>query len=70
MCAVRSECLCYALVTRQPCGVWGGFTSHERNRIAARLVRAGWDRVSSPSTNQLGLANGKRGLDGILRAVE
>jgi WhiB family redox-sensing transcriptional regulator len=29
-CAVRSECLAFALRTRQPYGIWGGMTEEER----------------------------------------
>lgn len=36
-CAVRAECLDYALAIREPHGVWGGLNEHER---AARLAPA------------------------------
>ncbi len=29
-CPVKEACLAYALKTRQPWGVWGGMTAHER----------------------------------------
>ncbi len=29
-CPVRAQCLDYALDTRQPYGIWGGLTTHER----------------------------------------
>ena len=32
-CAVRRECLQFALATGQPYGVWGGMSAHER-RVA------------------------------------
>lgn len=32
-CQVRRECLQFALATRQPYGVWGGMSEHER-RVA------------------------------------
>ncbi|MGH2821285.1 MAG: WhiB family transcriptional regulator [Actinomycetota bacterium] len=35
-CAVREECLDYALTTREPYGIWGGLTEIERR---ARLNR-------------------------------
>ena len=37
-CTVRVECLEYALVTKEPYGIWGGLTELERkSRGAARL---------------------------------
>ncbi len=36
-CPVRPECLRFAMTTRQPHGIWGGLTEHER----ARLRRSG-----------------------------
>lgn len=30
-CSVRRECLQFALATRQPYGVWGGMSEHERH---------------------------------------
>jgi len=38
-CPVRAECAAHALVTREPYGVWGGFTEAER----LRLLAAGWE---------------------------
>jgi len=32
-CAVRSECLEYALITKQQYGVWGGTTERQRIKI-------------------------------------
>jgi WhiB family redox-sensing transcriptional regulator len=37
-CAVRVDCLDYALAIREPHGVWGGLNEHER---AALLTTAG-----------------------------
>jgi len=37
-CPVRIQCAAYALATREPYGVWGGFTEHER----LRLLKEGW----------------------------
>lgn len=37
-CPVRAQCAGYALSTKEPYGVWGGFTEHER----LRLLREGW----------------------------
>lgn len=39
-CPVRSECLEHALSTREPYGIWGGTTEHERKRIARQRRRA------------------------------
>lgn len=36
-CPVCSECLDYALSTRQSHGIWGGMTEDERRLLAARL---------------------------------
>ncbi len=38
-CPVRAECAAHALATREPYGVWGGFTEGER----LRLLATGWD---------------------------
>jgi WhiB family transcriptional regulator, redox-sensing transcriptional regulator len=35
-CAIRLQCLDYALVSAQPHGIWGGTTEEERRVIAAR----------------------------------
>lgn len=41
-CPVRVECLDYALSTREPHGVWGGFNEMERRRLLrARALEAG-----------------------------
>lgn len=32
-CAVRKECLGYALMTNQKWGTWGGYTTEERVRL-------------------------------------
>lgn len=34
-CAVRAECLDYALAIREPHGVWGGLNEHERAALLA-----------------------------------
>lgn len=39
-CAVRQQCLDFAVETRQPHGVWGGTTEQERRAIAARRQQA------------------------------
>jgi WhiB family redox-sensing transcriptional regulator len=38
-CPVRAECAAQALSTREPYGVWGGFTESER----LRLLDIGWE---------------------------
>ena len=38
-CPVRAECAAHALATREPYGVWGGFTEAER----LRLLAVGWE---------------------------
>ncbi len=35
-CPVRSECLEWALLSRQEDGVWGGLTDNERRRLRSR----------------------------------
>jgi WhiB family transcriptional regulator, redox-sensing transcriptional regulator len=37
-CAVRAECLAYALATHQVHGVWGGTSERERTRMRASWV--------------------------------
>jgi WhiB family redox-sensing transcriptional regulator len=32
-CAVRGECLAYALSIKEPHGIWGGTTEHERRAM-------------------------------------
>jgi WhiB family redox-sensing transcriptional regulator len=32
-CEVQSECLDFALRVREPHGIWGGLTEHERRRL-------------------------------------
>ena len=32
-CAVRTECLDYAIGTREPFGIWGGMTEYERKSL-------------------------------------
>ena len=34
-CGVRSECLTYALATKEPYGIWGGLTELECKAVAA-----------------------------------
>ena len=41
-CPVRAECAAHALATREPYGVWGGFTEAER----LWLLATGWDDLA------------------------
>jgi WhiB family redox-sensing transcriptional regulator len=41
-CPVRAECAAHALATREPYGVWGGFTETER----LRLIATGWEDLA------------------------
>jgi WhiB family redox-sensing transcriptional regulator len=41
-CPVRAECAAHALSTREPYGVWGGFTESER----LRLLATGWEDLA------------------------
>lgn len=38
-CEVRSECLEYAIATRQESGIWGGLTTQERQRFEDNQAR-------------------------------
>ena len=40
-CPVRSECLDWALATREPHGVWGGYSESERKQLLIGKRRAG-----------------------------
>jgi WhiB family transcriptional regulator, redox-sensing transcriptional regulator len=60
-CPVRAECAAYALATREPYGVWGGFTEAER----LRLLDTGWEdladrRRSRVDVNRLEVRLGAR----------
>ena len=39
-CAVRSQCLDYALINKQEFGIWGGLTPEERGIRTSRIRRA------------------------------
>lgn len=39
-CAVRVECLTYAVEQNEPDGIWGGRTTAERRRLRRRLAAA------------------------------
>ncbi len=36
VCPVRVECLDYAVVIKEPYGIWGGLTETERRQVLAR----------------------------------
>jgi len=37
-CAVRSECLAYAVAAREPLGIWGGLNETERSALSLAEV--------------------------------
>jgi len=41
-CEVRVQCLAAAIVAREPHGIWGGLTYHERLNLTRDLRRAGY----------------------------
>ena len=41
-CPVRPRCAAHALTTREPYGIWGGFTEAERRRLLA----LGWEDLA------------------------
>ena len=44
-CPVRAQCAAHALTTREPYGIWGGFTENER----LRLLATGWEDCANRS---------------------
>jgi WhiB family redox-sensing transcriptional regulator len=46
-CPVRAQCAAHALATREPYGVWGGFTEAER----LRLLATGWEDLADRNQN-------------------
>jgi WhiB family redox-sensing transcriptional regulator len=38
ICPVRAQCLDYAMVIREPYGIWGGLTETERRQRVARMA--------------------------------
>lgn len=38
-CPLKFQCLEYALVAKEPFGVWGGMTSEERKRVTSYAVK-------------------------------
>jgi WhiB family redox-sensing transcriptional regulator len=51
-CPVRAECAAQALATREPYGVWGGFTEAER----LRLLAVGWEDCADRRTSRVDIA--------------
>jgi len=45
-CAVRDQCLGYAMATHQAHGVWGGLGEDERRRLRASFIRPAATRAS------------------------
>jgi WhiB family redox-sensing transcriptional regulator len=48
-CPVRAACAAHALATREPYGVWGGFTEAER----LRLLAVGWEDLADRTQSQV-----------------
>ena len=46
-CPVQRECLTYALIAREPYGIWGGMTTEDREKLLRRQRKSG--SVSSNS---------------------
>jgi WhiB family redox-sensing transcriptional regulator len=51
-CPVRAQCAAQALSTREPYGVWGGFTEAER----LRLLTVGWEDCADRRTLTVDIA--------------
>jgi WhiB family redox-sensing transcriptional regulator len=51
-CPVRAECAAHALSSREPYGVWGGFTETER----LRLLASGWEDTASADAERVDVA--------------
>jgi WhiB family redox-sensing transcriptional regulator len=51
-CPVRAQCAAQALATREPYGVWGGFTEAER----LRLLAVGWEDCADRRTSCVDIA--------------
>jgi WhiB family redox-sensing transcriptional regulator len=51
-CPVRAECAAQALSTREPYGVWGGFTEGER----LRLLALGWEDAADRRHSRVDVA--------------
>ena len=49
ICPVRTECLEWALSSRQEDGVWGGLTDNERRRLRRRRRDAARRAASAPA---------------------
>ena len=50
-CAVRQQCLDFAMATGEAHGIWGGTTADERNRARRRAMRRRKDHHSRPQTS-------------------
>ena len=55
-CPVKTECLNYALIAREPYGIWGGLTTEDREKLLRSQRRSGSlsstksSKVKSPSS--------------------
>jgi WhiB family redox-sensing transcriptional regulator len=58
-CPVRAECAAQALATREPYGVWGGFTEAER----LRLLTTGWEDAADRQRSRVDIARLEARLD-------
>ena len=47
LCAVTDACLDYAMRRREPHGIWGGLTSHERAALRRKTQDAPTDEVGT-----------------------
>ncbi len=63
-CPVRAECAAHALTTREPYGVWGGFTEAER----LRLLATGWEDAADRRRSRVDVGRLERRL-GLLPVV-
>src|ERR1700752_1064323 len=57
-CPVRAECAAHALATREPYGVWGGFTEAER----LRLLASGWEDLADRGHSRVDVTSLERRL--------
>jgi WhiB family transcriptional regulator, redox-sensing transcriptional regulator len=57
-CPVRAECAAHALTTREPYGVWGGFTEAER----LRLLASGWEDAADRRRTRVDVSRLERRL--------
>jgi WhiB family redox-sensing transcriptional regulator len=51
-CAVKTDCLSYALNEQIKFGIWGGFTARERSSIIRKLALDDYTTISSELVNK------------------